>query len=143
MKVDNLRFSYHGHPAVLEDISFTLDTPSLTLLSGRNGSGKSTLLKLLCGLLQPTGGSIAIEGKQVHSLDARIRARKIAVAFQFPGDQLTERTVLREIALGLRAVETASIEQTSIAALADVLKVKTVLPAYFTLTVRTALALFL
>lgn len=119
MKVEKLSFAYSGQPSVLQDLSFDLDRPSLTLLSGRNGSGKSTLLRLLCGLLKPTGGSILIDGKHVHALDARTRARHVSVAFQFPDDQLTERTVVRELALGLRAVGIATTEETSLATLAE------------------------
>lgn len=120
MKVDALCFAYPGHAEILRELSFTLDRPSLTILSGRNGSGKSTLLRLLCGLLQPTQGSIVIDGQRVHTIDARSRARRIAVAFQFPGDQLTERTVLREMMLGLQAVGTKPVEHAAMTALANV-----------------------
>ncbi|MCZ6674676.1 MAG: ABC transporter ATP-binding protein [Verrucomicrobia bacterium] len=50
-----------GHMA-LEALSLDISKGELVGVFGGNGSGKSTLLKLLCGLLQPTRGSLEIAG---------------------------------------------------------------------------------
>ncbi|MDP1911516.1 MAG: ATP-binding cassette domain-containing protein, partial [Hyphomicrobium sp.] len=42
----------------LRDISFKVARGESYGIIGRNGSGKSTLLKLVCGVMQPTEGSI-------------------------------------------------------------------------------------
>lgn len=104
MIAERVSFGYSEDLPVLHDVSFTLHPASLTILSGRNGSGKSTLLRLLSGLLSPSDGTIRLNGRDIHALPPPERARSVGVAFQFAEDQLTERTVAREIALGLRAL---------------------------------------
>ena len=45
---------------IFQDISFSLAGGQTLLISGRNGSGKSTLAKILCGVLGPTEGRVAL-----------------------------------------------------------------------------------
>jgi ABC-type polysaccharide/polyol phosphate transport system ATPase subunit len=49
--------------AALTDISFTVERGEAVGIVGSNGSGKSTLLKVLAGILQPTRGSLRIDGR--------------------------------------------------------------------------------
>ena len=53
----------------LRDINFTVDTNETVGLVGHNGSGKSTLLKCICGVLQPTIGSIRLRGNLAALLE--------------------------------------------------------------------------
>jgi ABC-type polysaccharide/polyol phosphate transport system ATPase subunit len=53
----------------LRDISFTVERGSMLGLVGENGSGKSTVLKLLCRILEPTTGTIAINGRVAALLE--------------------------------------------------------------------------
>jgi len=50
----------------LDDVSFAIKKNETVGLLGPNGSGKTTLTKCLCGLLQPTEGTILINGKPVE-----------------------------------------------------------------------------
>jgi ABC-type Na+ transport system ATPase subunit NatA len=63
LTVDGLTMRFRGaDAALLENVSFTLGQGTVLPLIGANGSGKTTLLKLVCGLIEPTGGSIAVNG---------------------------------------------------------------------------------
>ena len=56
--------SYGSCPA-LRGVDLSVGPGRIVGLLGPNGSGKTTLIKLLCGLLQPTGGSLAVDGKPI------------------------------------------------------------------------------
>ena len=56
--------SYGLRPA-LRGVDLAVGPGRIVGLLGPNGSGKTTLLKLLCGLLQPTTGWLAVDGQPV------------------------------------------------------------------------------
>lgn len=61
VEINNLTKRY-GNNLALNNISLTLMPGNIIGLLGPNGSGKTTLIKLLNGLLQPSEGTIAING---------------------------------------------------------------------------------
>jgi putative ABC transport system ATP-binding protein len=68
------------------DINLQIDRNELVLLRGRSGAGKSTLLNLMCGLINPTSGSIRIEDKIINKLNnyslSRLLLNQIGIIFQ-------------------------------------------------------------
>jgi putative ABC transport system ATP-binding protein len=60
----------------LRGAELTLNAGSWTSLMGPSGSGKSTLIHVLSGLLEPSGGSVMIEGQDITRLPPPERARK-------------------------------------------------------------------
>ncbi|HEX3615980.1 MAG TPA: sugar ABC transporter ATP-binding protein [Solirubrobacteraceae bacterium] len=55
-----------GAVRALSDASLTLAPKEIRGLCGHNGAGKSTLINVVTGLLSPDGGTIRIDGEQVH-----------------------------------------------------------------------------
>ena len=62
---DSVSASYRGMPDVLRDISFSLSPDETLAVVGTSGSGKSTLARLICGLLPPTRGNVALAGEDL------------------------------------------------------------------------------
>ncbi len=52
----------YGDTAAVQNISFTVARNEIVGLLGPNGAGKTTTINMLLGILQPTSGSISIEG---------------------------------------------------------------------------------
>jgi multiple sugar transport system ATP-binding protein len=69
-----------GSTKVLHGISLDIADGEFMVLVGPSGCGKSTLLRMLAGLEDITGGTIAIDGRVVNDLDSK--DRDIAMVFQ-------------------------------------------------------------
>ncbi len=55
----------YGEHEVVRNLSFSVAKGSIFGFLGPNGSGKSTTIKMLCGLVEPTGGSASVNGFDV------------------------------------------------------------------------------
>ncbi|VTU13267.1 sn-glycerol-3-phosphate import ATP-binding protein UgpC [Variovorax sp. SRS16] len=69
-----------GDTRIIQGISFSIDDGEFVVLVGPSGCGKSTLLRMLAGLEDIDGGSIAIDGRTVNELESK--DRDIAMVFQ-------------------------------------------------------------
>jgi|SRR5947209_297950 len=54
-----------GNFTAVDDVSFSVGKGSIFGFLGPNGSGKSTVIRMLCGILEPTGGSARVDGHDV------------------------------------------------------------------------------
>ncbi len=63
------RWKAHREFWALKDISFNVEAGTTTGIVGPNGSGKSTLLQIITGTLEPTHGSVSIEGRVAALLE--------------------------------------------------------------------------
>ncbi|MEN3274107.1 MAG: type transport system ATP-binding protein [Actinomycetota bacterium] len=70
LAIDELAKDY-GDDLGLRPTSFEVAAGELVLLVGPNGAGKSTLLGLCAGVLEPTGGTVTVDGSPAGTSDAR------------------------------------------------------------------------
>ncbi|MGH2757964.1 MAG: MFS transporter [Actinomycetota bacterium] len=68
---------------VLFDVDFEIESGEIIALLGTNGAGKSTLLKAISGLVDPIGGAIFFEGRDITHADANVKSELGIV--QVPG----------------------------------------------------------
>ena len=53
---------YYGNTAAVEDVTFNIVDNEIVGLLGHNGAGKTTIMRMLCGYLEPSAGSIIVNG---------------------------------------------------------------------------------
>jgi ABC-2 type transport system ATP-binding protein len=69
----------YGKNVALRDVDLTIGPREVVGLIGPNGAGKTTLIKLICSLLRPTRGTIAVNGRDVTK-DVGYKARMAYMA---------------------------------------------------------------
>lgn len=89
---------------VLDGISLNLAPGETVLLTGPSGSGKTTLARVLAGLIQPTMGTVRLNGSDLHAtVGKRMPTPKLVVlTSQYPERQFFANTVWEELSWGLR-----------------------------------------
>lgn len=116
LEVKKLSYCYEGSRPGIEDISFTVDKGSFTVITGRIGSGKSTLLKALLGLLPKDGGQIYWNSRLVESPDTFFVPPRSAYTPQLP--HLFSDTLKNNILLGMKQ-EAGKLERALYSAVLD------------------------
>ena len=100
----NLGHTYQSgqmQQAALNDINLEIARGSCVAIIGVTGSGKSTLVQHFNGLLQPTVGSIIVDGIEVNArADLPSLRQRVGMLFQFPEAQLFASTVFADVAFG-------------------------------------------
>ncbi len=110
LEARELEFSHNGQ----ERYSFTFEAPpgEVTAISGSSGSGKSTLLDLVAGFLEPRGGTLRLEGRDLLPLEPE--ERPVSILFQ--SESLFEHlSAERNVALGLASKTARQARATAVA----------------------------
>lgn len=83
IELDAVDFGYAGsdRPALC-DISLHLPAGGVVAVVGENGAGKTTFVKMLCGMYEPTGGRILVDGVDLTSVDLEAYRQRISAGFQ-------------------------------------------------------------
>jgi energy-coupling factor transporter ATPase len=104
LDVSNLSFAYNAERpdaiVALRDVTLQVAPGDLVAIIGQNGSGKSTLAKLLSAILEPTSGTISVDGIPATPANVWEIRRRVGMVFQRPDDQLIANTVIDDVAFG-------------------------------------------
>lgn len=83
LKLENVSFRYPGAEAdTIHGLNLTVHPGEKLAIVGLNGAGKTTLVKLLCGLLDPTEGSVLLNGKDIRDFNRRSYYDLFSAVFQ-------------------------------------------------------------
>jgi iron complex transport system ATP-binding protein len=95
LKVAELTLGYKNS-AVVEKLDLELEKGTILSIIGPNGSGKSTVLRAFSRSLQPLGGLVYLDGRDIYRLSAKDVARRMAIlpqSPQAPGDLMVRELV--------------------------------------------------
>lgn len=88
-----------GHEA-LHGVDLTVASGECVALLGPNGAGKTTLVLHLNGILNPTDGTVHVDGLPVVRDNLMEVRRRVGIVFQDPDDQLFMPSVREDVAFG-------------------------------------------
>ena len=86
ISVDNLSKSYDGGFEALKSVSLDIRQGEIFALLGPNGAGKTTLINIICGIVNPTSGSVLVDG---HDIIREFRATRSLIGL-VPQELVTE-----------------------------------------------------
>jgi len=106
ISLEHVSKSYAAGIPALNDVSITIDDGEFVFVVGDSGSGKSTLIKLLLKELEPSEGTISVNGHRLNKIRRRHIPkfrRNIGVVFQ-DFRLLEDRNVYENVAFAQRVI---------------------------------------
>lgn len=108
MKLENVSFRYPGADKdTIHGLNLTVHPGEKLAIVGLNGAGKTTLVKLLCGLLDPTEGTVLLNGKDIRKFNHKKYYDLFSAVFQ--DFSILDVTVAEEIAQTAADIDYARI----------------------------------
>ena len=96
LRLDDIHYQIDGQ-VILDSVSFGLREGEFKLITGPSGCGKSTLLKIISSLMDPTRGTITLDGQAITAMQPEDYRKQVSYCFQTPS--LFGDTVYDNIAL--------------------------------------------
>ena len=91
----------------LRDVSLTIEQGETFILLGSSGSGKTTILRLISRLIEPTSGTITLDGRDLLSYGETELRRNMGYVFQGIG-LFPHMTIAQNVGIGLRLIGVAA-----------------------------------
>lgn len=109
---ENVTKVYEAGNRALDGITLHIEDGEFVFLVGPSGSGKSTIIKLLTAELEPTSGSVTVNGYQLEKIKKRaIPAMRRTIGVIFQDFRLIEnKTVFDNVAFAMRIVGASNRE---------------------------------
>ena len=83
IELRNVSYRYaETEPFILDNLNLTIEPGEFVVISGPSGTGKTTLAKVMLGLLEPTGGEVAIDGTPLSTLGSQAYREHVAAVMQ-------------------------------------------------------------
>lgn len=113
IELSNVTKSYPNQPqAAVENFSMSINPGELIMLVGPSGCGKTTTMKMINRIIEPSSGSIKIDGEDILSLDQNTLRRRIGYVIQqiglFPHMTIAENVSVVPKLLGWDKAKTAA-----------------------------------
>ena len=98
LEIKNITMNYqdiNSEVTAIDNISFNVNEGEFVVIIGPSGCGKSTLLSIICGILKPSSGEVAIDGEPISGITPKI-------GYMLQSDNLLPwRTIYKNVLLGL------------------------------------------
>ena len=107
IEMENINLAY-GQKNTLKDVSIKIAAGTRTAIIGPTAAGKTQLIYILVGLLQPKGGAVYYDGKNINEYDKAALHRQVGLVFQ---DSIVFNISLRENIAFSTDVSQADIEK--------------------------------
>ena len=110
LQLEHVTYRYPGAAEdTIHDLNLTLHRGEKVALVGLNGAGKTTLVKLLCGFLDPTQGTVRLNGVDIRKLNRRAYYKLFSAVFQ--EFSLLEATVAENVAQQVAGIDEEKVWQ--------------------------------
>lgn len=106
IQMESVWKKYESGTEALQNCSLTIQKGEFVFVVGSSGSGKSTLMKMLLKEVEPTSGSVQVQGKEITTMSRKkvpVYRRKLGVVFQ-DFRLLEDRDVYENVAFAQRVI---------------------------------------
>jgi osmoprotectant transport system ATP-binding protein len=97
IRLDGVTKQYPDGTVAVDDLTLTAPDRAITVLVGPSGCGKTTTLRMINRMIEPTSGSVTIDGQDVLAMDAAELRRGIGYVIQH-GGLFPHHTIERNVA---------------------------------------------
>lgn len=107
LKIENLSFSFPDGKELFNNLDFSITPGQRFGIKGKSGSGKSTLFNIILGFLQPSKGTVYIDGNKLNGENRRAWHKTVGYVPQ--EIFIIDGSLAQNVALGIDDIDTEKI----------------------------------